>query len=116
MRSRICLLYTSIPMKWLNPIVFMFCAVGTFAINNNIYDVFLMIGAGIVGYAVSYTHLDVYKRQWWLCDKGHSFCAVIAHRVNKGSDCPYCTNRKVLPGFNDLETKEPVSYTHLWCL
>ena len=48
------------------------------------------------------------RRVWWLCDKGHSFCAVIAHRVNKGSDCPYCTNRKVLPGFNDLETKEPV--------
>ena len=41
-----------IPMKWLNPIVFMFCAVGTFAINNNIYDVFLMIGAGIVGYVL----------------------------------------------------------------
>ena len=40
------------PMKWLNPIVFMFCAVGTFAINNNIYDVFLMIGAGIVGYVL----------------------------------------------------------------
>ena len=48
------------------------------------------------------------RRVWWLCDKGHSFCAVIAHRVNRESDCPYCTNRKVLPGFNDLETKEPV--------
>ena len=24
------------------------------------------------------------RRVWWLCDKGHSFCAVIAHRVNKG--------------------------------
>lgn len=39
-----------VPMKWLNPIVFVFCVVGTYAINNNIYDVFLMIGAGIVGY------------------------------------------------------------------
>nr|WP_302642680.1 zinc-ribbon domain-containing protein [uncultured Dysosmobacter sp.] len=48
------------------------------------------------------------RRVWWLCDKGHSFCAVIAHRVNRESDCPYCTNRKVLPGFNDLETKAPV--------
>lgn len=48
------------------------------------------------------------RRVWWRCDKGHSFCAVIAHRVNRESDCPYCTNRKVLPGFNDLESKEPV--------
>lgn len=39
-----------IPMKWLNPIIFVFCTVGTFAINNNMGDVFLMIGAGIVGY------------------------------------------------------------------
>lgn len=39
-----------VPMKWQNPIVFVFCVVGTYAINNNIYDVFLMIGAGIVGY------------------------------------------------------------------
>lgn len=39
-----------IPMKWLNPIILVFCAVGTFAINNNIYDVFLMLGAGVVGY------------------------------------------------------------------
>lgn len=39
-----------VPMKWLNPIIFVFCAVGTFAINNNIYDVFMMIIAGIVGY------------------------------------------------------------------
>lgn len=39
-----------LPMKWLNPIIFVFCTVGTFAINNNMGDVFLMIGAGIVGY------------------------------------------------------------------
>lgn len=39
-----------VPMKWLNPIIFVFCTVGTFAINNNMGDVFLMIGAGIVGY------------------------------------------------------------------
>lgn len=41
-----------VPMKWLNPVVFVFCAVGTFAINNNIGDVFLMIGAGIVAYVL----------------------------------------------------------------
>lgn len=42
-----------VPMKWLNPLVFVFCTVGTFAINNNIGDVFLMIGAGIAGYILT---------------------------------------------------------------
>lgn len=43
---------------------------------------------------------------WWRCEKGHSFQAVIASRAN-GSGCPYCTNKKVLAGFNDLATAEP---------
>lgn len=41
-----------VPQKWLNPIVFVFCTVGTFALNNNIYDVFFMIGAGFAGYVL----------------------------------------------------------------
>ena len=48
------------------------------------------------------------RRVWWLCEKGHSYPAVIAHRVRSGSGCPYCANRKVLPGFNDLAAIEPV--------
>ena len=46
------------------------------------------------------------RKAWWICKKGHSFQAVIASRAN-GSGCPYCTNRKVLAGFNDLATVEP---------
>lgn len=48
------------------------------------------------------------RRVWWRCEKGHSYPAVIAHRVRSGSDCPYCSNHKILPGFNDLATIEPV--------
>ena len=46
------------------------------------------------------------RKAWWLCPRGHSFQAVIAARTN-GSDCPYCSNRKVLKGFNDLATLHP---------
>ena len=45
---------------------------------------------------------------WWLCLKGHSYRAVIAQRVQRGDGCPYCANRKVLPGFNDLATAAPL--------
>lgn len=43
---------------------------------------------------------------WWLCKLGHSWNAKISNR-NHGAGCPYCTNRKVLKGFNDLLHVDP---------
>ncbi len=43
---------------------------------------------------------------WWVCQKGHEWQALIGNR-NKGSGCPYCSNKKVLKGFNDLQTVIP---------
>ena len=48
------------------------------------------------------------RRVWWRCEKGHSYRAMIAQRVRRGDGCPYCANRKVLPGFNDLATAAPL--------
>lgn len=44
---------------------------------------------------------------WWLCPKGHSYQAAVSNRVRNGSGCPYCCNRKVLSGYNDLATIDP---------
>ena len=46
------------------------------------------------------------KRVWWKCSNGHEWEASICKR-NNGTGCPYCSNRKVLKGYNDLETKFP---------
>ena len=48
------------------------------------------------------------KKVWWKCGRGHEWQAKISDRATKRSDCPYCTNRKVLAGFNDLKTVEPL--------
>lgn len=48
------------------------------------------------------------RRVWWKCEKGHSYRAMIAQRVQRGDGCPYCANRRVLPGFNDLATAAPL--------
>ena len=45
-------------------------------------------------------------KAWWTCINGHSFFASISHKAN-GRGCPYCSNHKVLPGYNDLQTKYP---------
>ena len=48
------------------------------------------------------------KRVWWKCPAHqHSYQTPIATRSNQGSGCPYCTNRRVLAGFNDLATTHP---------
>lgn len=47
------------------------------------------------------------KRVGWKCELGHKWSAKIDNRTIHQSKCPYCTNRKVWPGFNDLLTKHP---------
>ena len=43
------------------------------------------------------------KKVWWKCPQGHEWQAAIADR-NNGNGCPYCSNKKVLVGYNDLKT------------
>jgi len=43
------------------------------------------------------------KKVWWICANGHEWEASISNR-NNGNGCPYCSNKKVLRGFNDLAT------------
>lgn len=43
------------------------------------------------------------KRVWWICTKGHEWQATIDKR-NNGTGCPYCSNQKILKGYNDLQT------------
>ncbi len=44
---------------------------------------------------------------WWKCDNGHSWKAQIQSRNGNNNGCPYCSNKKVLAGYNDLATKNP---------
>lgn len=49
------------------------------------------------------------KKVWWKCKNGHEYEASINQRTRKerGEGCPYCANKKLLPGFNDLKTVCP---------
>lgn len=52
------------------------------------------------------------KKVAWVCSKGHSWKVAICDRTNVNrngipSGCPYCSNKKVLKGFNDLASKFP---------
>lgn len=45
-----------------------------------------------------------HKVLWWMCSNGHKWQSSISTRTYKGKNCPYCANKKVLPGYNDLQT------------
>ena len=46
------------------------------------------------------------KKVWWKCEKGHSYKQGIYSKV-KGSSCPFCSNKKILKGYNDLASLKP---------
>ena len=48
------------------------------------------------------------KKVWWICELGHEWEAIIKNRTKEnGTNCPYCTNQKILSGYNDLATENP---------
>lgn len=48
-----------------------------------------------------------HKSKYWKCSLGHSYVMEIQKRTLRGNGCPYCANRKVLSGFNDLASQYP---------
>ena len=43
------------------------------------------------------------KRAQWVCKLGHTWSTIIKYKRG----CPYCNDKKLLLGFNDLQTKMP---------
>lgn len=49
-----------------------------------------------------------HKKVLWRSSCGHVWVASIGSRTNMQSGCPFCAGQKTLPGFNDLETINPL--------
>ena len=49
------------------------------------------------------------RKVWWRCPLGHDYQAAVADRTrgHATNNCPYCSGRRILIGFNDLETVAP---------
>ena len=47
------------------------------------------------------------KKVWWKCSKGHDYLMSIAHKIGQNANCPICSGKIVLVGFNDLATVKP---------
>ena len=74
--------------------------------ENDFATIFPVIAREADGWDPSKIHSKSGKKMLWRCVNGHSWKASIIHRSN-GRGCPFCSNKKVLKGFNDLKTKFP---------
>ncbi len=46
------------------------------------------------------------RKVWWVCEKGHEWQAPVMARA-RGTGCPVCAGRVILPGVNDLASRFP---------
>ena len=46
------------------------------------------------------------KKAHWKCKLGHEWIDTVSHRTS-GRNCPYCSNHRLLVGFNDLASRYP---------
>lgn len=47
------------------------------------------------------------KSFFWTCPRGHSYSMKVANRTSSKQNCPFCANKRVLRGFNDLHSNRP---------
>jgi hypothetical protein len=47
------------------------------------------------------------RSQKWRCPQGHPYETSPDLRTRENAGCPYCSSQKLLPGFNDLASKNP---------
>ena len=75
--------------------------------KNDLYSQFPFIAKEANGWDPSEVAIGSNTKQSWKCKYGHIWEASTHKRTNRGDGCPYCANKQVWPGFNDLKTKFP---------
>lgn len=47
------------------------------------------------------------EQYYFKCDKGHSYKMSVEKKTRRNYKCPYCSNKRILEGYNDLATTHP---------
>ena len=75
---------------------------------NDLQKKFPEIAKEADGWDPSKIHFGSFKSMPWKCKLGHKWKTKVTYRTTgKGTFCPFCSNKKLLIGFNDLKTKFP---------
>ncbi len=74
---------------------------------NDLATLFPQVALEADGWEPSLVLAGSHQKMPWVCSLGHRWLTTVLHRTSRGQGCPYCTNRRVLAGFNDLATHFP---------
>lgn len=73
---------------------------------NDLGSQFPMLSTQLVDVDPSTVKVGSSTKVLWKCENKHSWLASPKTR-SSGKGCPYCSNNKLLKGFNDLQTRHP---------
>ena len=59
-----------------------------------------------LGFDPNKLSIKSHRKVWWKCSKGHEWESVISNELLL-KNCPYCSKRRLLKGYNDLLTTHP---------
>ena len=74
---------------------------------NDLATIHPLLAIQAFGWDPSAVTVGASKKKDWRCAIGHIFSAAPKDRLDASRGCPYCSNQKVLQGFNDLKTTHP---------
>jgi hypothetical protein len=58
--------------------------------------------------------LTTNKKIWWICEKGHEWCASISHRTYMKSGCPVCNQSRGEAAVAKVLTENNISFIRQW--
>ena len=67
-----------VPFAAVAPMIVVSCAIGAYAIQNAMFDIWLMLGFGVVGYVFKKISIPLAHRSHW------RWCSAIAPRTRSG--------------------------------
>ena len=79
-----------------------------FVINSDLIDEWNWEKNNELGFYPDKLTLGSGKQAWWTCEHGHDYSMPIYARQVGHNNCSYCLGKKVLVGFNDLQTVKPI--------
>jgi len=74
---------------------------------NDLATINPLIASQAFGWDPESVTVGAIQKRNWKCPVGHIFTSAPKDRANASLGCPYCSNQKVLKGFNDLMTTHP---------
>jgi len=74
--------------------------------KNDLKSQFPEVAKEAYGWDPTTTTAGSDQKKDWKCSKGHTYSSAVNNRTN-GTGCPFCAGRKVLKGFNDLQSHYP---------